>query len=1160
MRIVIGLFYIDASISFFLMSNEFGTEYQQQLAALEADKDAYTEAVDAAAVLATEYDGSEAKYEALIAALDVIEGFARKHAAVIIGDGLVQKEVNLAHKWQFTEVPLTVSDFLEVSSEVRNSKLAANVGALKWRTIDATILPPGKGAIRQTEGKSKFVEPKYEERLAELVDIFQEIGIFTDDLIVTQGKNQANMVRQEESYVIVEIPRLQRTVLVCNLVGEATFVIHGTISRQALTSLSKADLLAAYPGVVHPIVRHSYAYWKAELLKHLMSVEESIKPRSKNHIRPKETKIDVGAYDEMRELVKKNHTPESWVVLLKRSKMSDDKPAPYFLALSIGGYGLRAIYTRFGLPGNPFTKLNFLRLGLTIWGEDNTLLRTTFSDLLGGRDLVDVEMVESRTPDEWAAVIKNKYTPTQWVGLLEDRQLNQFEVDGKKIRALCRVFGVEFGTSRASAVLEIGKVVFNNDPVILKAIEISGRSLEDWSQAIKKSFTPTMWLELLKNDQPGDGQTEGQPLFCKTKIDGRNITWLCRKFEIVEQPWSIVAFLKLGLVVWGKEESDLKIALVEHAKKVPALLPKQGYTEEELAEISTRAAEQWRQIIKERYTVQQWFKVAEGARSKGWTDLEVDSKKLNALCTVFGINGRDKVYLDFLKLTVAIWGPADPVVAAEVQRLTDGKTIEEFEKISARSVEEWKIRIKELYTPVQWVAMANAKGVKSFAVDSKKITYMQSVFNLVPTQKPVVDFLNLGFRIWGETNPEILAALAKHRDNLTPDELKAVEARTTDDWKRILQVRFTPEQWVNMPAREGVPSFKVDGKRIRAVATLLGYGADDVYTIPGFLTVGLIVWPDDPLILTALRKVTHGISTEKRVEIKERTVEGWRARVRELFTPEQWVNTAIGRGKSKKIDMRDLIIDGKKIAALFGIFGVADAENRSSFQLLKLGLEIWGEENEFLKEAIIIESRTVEQWGEAIKKKYTVEDWLALANGKGVHQFEIDGRKISSILRMFGIKTSNRYSVVNFLTLGLRIWGEDQPLIREKLEEHSGTYHKYVLEKGRYVLEKGLSLEQLKEIETRTVADWTAIIKERFTPETWMSYAKNRKTAFELSVDTKKCTSLASIFGIQDKYKEANAIAKIGEIVWGADDPAIKMALENRLNELKKWGKLGLID
>ncbi|MFN7401448.1 MAG: hypothetical protein ACK5R4_03835 [Alphaproteobacteria bacterium] len=87
------------------------------------------------------------------------------------------------------------------------------------------------------------VEYKTQPRLAMLVARLQEIGIYTDDLIVHVCEPDPRMVRRLP-YIVVHIPRLDKEIAVCDEVGEITFVAKKQVGVDVWTHLTKDELKA----------------------------------------------------------------------------------------------------------------------------------------------------------------------------------------------------------------------------------------------------------------------------------------------------------------------------------------------------------------------------------------------------------------------------------------------------------------------------------------------------------------------------------------------------------------------------------------------------------------------------------------------------------------------------------------------------------------------------------------------------------------------------------------------------------------------------------------------------------------------------------------------------------------------------------------------------
>jgi hypothetical protein len=65
--------------------------------------------------------------------------------------------------------------------------------------------------------------------------------VFPNDLIVYQGRNTEDMLRQT-GYYVIQIPKLLKTIFVCNEYGEASFIVHSIVPPEVFTDYSKADL------------------------------------------------------------------------------------------------------------------------------------------------------------------------------------------------------------------------------------------------------------------------------------------------------------------------------------------------------------------------------------------------------------------------------------------------------------------------------------------------------------------------------------------------------------------------------------------------------------------------------------------------------------------------------------------------------------------------------------------------------------------------------------------------------------------------------------------------------------------------------------------------------------------------------------------------------
>lgn len=351
---------------------------------------------------------------------------------------------------------------LEEAHESRKNKIKEGKAGLLWKKIQGVILPPSTDKAPLVEGskETEYNDPRFEERLEELFGILQDAGVFTDDVIIIEGVIDPGMMRKE-SYVCVEIPRLERMVLVCNQVGEATFVLKGNFSVDTLSTLSKEELLDKYPSHVNRIVRTSFDAWKKEILENLL-IDSNDLTIEKNR-----EKIDVRSYEQLCAAVQAKYTPEWW------SKANSED----IRSIEVDGKKITSIGSIFGSKVAAVdSRYNFLLFGQKIWGNEEPHIKKVIE-------------IETRSREQWSEEIKKQFTTNQWIGFkISDRLF--LRIDGKSLMELGTIFGIAgIPASNFLVFLKLGQAIWGSDePIIKKAIELENRSIEDWALAIQKNI------------------------------------------------------------------------------------------------------------------------------------------------------------------------------------------------------------------------------------------------------------------------------------------------------------------------------------------------------------------------------------------------------------------------------------------------------------------------------------------------------------------------------------------------------------------------------------------------------------------------------------------------------------------------------------------------
>ncbi len=212
----------------------------------------YKDLLRQAFTAAHDFTGSEKSEHKLLKPLILVDLFVQARNS---GDTSVNIETAYAKAAlsdNSEKIPYTVDEILEeaevVYSKMRDAgshddilELLQNGGALVKQS-DTVFVQTDDGEINlgASDTTSKF-EVKTQPRLAMLVTRLRNEGIYTDDLIIHAGVVDPEMVRSIP-YHVVQIPRLDKEIAVCDQVGEITFVKNAIIGSDLWANLSKDRL------------------------------------------------------------------------------------------------------------------------------------------------------------------------------------------------------------------------------------------------------------------------------------------------------------------------------------------------------------------------------------------------------------------------------------------------------------------------------------------------------------------------------------------------------------------------------------------------------------------------------------------------------------------------------------------------------------------------------------------------------------------------------------------------------------------------------------------------------------------------------------------------------------------------------------------------------
>ncbi len=149
---------------------------------------------------------------------------------------------------------------------------------IKYIKTDKMILPPDPEYRRIQTGSGKWWKepwPDYD-RIGRLVWLLKGIGVYTTDYTVIVWTNTENAMRRE-SYVMFQIPKLNKTILVNNCYGEATFIYDGILEYDDVVAYSKKDLSSQLTKI---IFSHSKKEsWDVQILGELTRIEQEVKEK-----------------------------------------------------------------------------------------------------------------------------------------------------------------------------------------------------------------------------------------------------------------------------------------------------------------------------------------------------------------------------------------------------------------------------------------------------------------------------------------------------------------------------------------------------------------------------------------------------------------------------------------------------------------------------------------------------------------------------------------------------------------------------------------------------------------------------------------------------------------------------------------------------------------
>jgi hypothetical protein len=743
-----------------------------------------------------------------------------------------------------------------------------------------TDLPPAIIASGAGTWSDRRTEPRLQQFLAHL----QTLGIHGDDVIVRVGSVSPTMMRSLP-YVIVEIPGLSREVVICNEVGEITFVSDRRMGPQ-FYSLKTKDELRATPGI-STVTYRRMEQWVEEISVLLFTDRELIK-------------IDVRSQEAIRNAIiaVAKLTPEEWVKMSQKEKGSFRVPGSEM--------GMCALATRFGIKGNPisFTPIH-LELGERIFGSGTVIserLVAIQKQLIEKSKLLDLRSVSQ---DEVRQIIKDGgMTPERWVEMtVKDKK--SFRVPGSDMgmRALATRFGVKGSQVNNTAIhLQLGERIFGVGTVISERLTVTSKRLLDKSkfldlrnasqdeitQIIKDAgMTPEQWVEMSFNEKKS------------FRVPGSDMGMraLARRCGIKGDPVGYTAIhLELGERIFGS-----CTVISERLLAILKLLDLRIASEDEIRQIVNDAG----------ITPEQWVSMT--AKERRSFRIPGSDMGMNALARVFGVEGDSVGYTAIhLELGERIFGSCT-VISERLLAISD------LLDLRNASQDEITQIIKEGgITPERWVEMSY-RTKKSFRVPGSDVGMKALARRFDIRGNPVNNtaiHLELGERIFGVGTVISERVLAVSKRLIHKSKLLDLRKASRDEITQIINdAGITPEQWVRMSQKEK-QSFRVPGSDMgmRALARRCGIKGDPVGYTAIHLELGEHIFGRGTIISERLLAISKLLNLDKAPpDVIAQIIKD------EGITPEYWVRMTQKAKRSFRVPGSDMGMNA--LATRFGIKG-----------------------------------------------------------------------------------------------------------------------------------------------------------------------------------------------------------------------------------------------
>jgi hypothetical protein len=246
-------------------------------------------------------------------------------------------------------------------------------------------------------------------------------------------------------------------------------------------------------------------------------------------------------------------------------------------------------------------------------------------------------------------------------------------------------------------------------------------------------------------------------------------------------------------------------------------------------ECMNRTPDEWRKALEDLgWTPKRWIETKSGPHRRIKFD---DYMGVMGLAAMFHVSGKPlQNTVDWLRVGQAIWPESEEVIFAI--------------RAERRTPQEWIQRIREVYTPKQWIEILRAPGYQVPSLDRRGPAGLaqRCKFSEIIIANDPNGIMRFGQFIWPESK-EIAHEIELHN-------------RSSDDWRRAAQLKITSREWIALKAPRA-SAFEVDGIGMEGLASKLGFGdrpKNSMSNTVERLKLGLYIWPNNTEIQAALNE------------------------------------------------------------------------------------------------------------------------------------------------------------------------------------------------------------------------------------------------------------------------------------------------------------------